>query len=82
MRLKPEAPAGYVKGQLILVTNDPRAAQIPMDVEGRVVAEVTVSPQLLSLGAVQRGGTVTKNIVVRANRDLLHHGRGLRRTAA
>ena len=59
MRLKPDAPAGYVKGQLILVTNDPRATQIPMDVEGRVVAEVTVSPQLLSLGAVPPGGQVT-----------------------
>jgi hypothetical protein len=69
LRLKSDAPAGYVKGQLILVTNDARATQIPMDVEGRVVAAVTVSPQLLSLGAVKCGGTVTKNIVVRANRD-------------
>jgi hypothetical protein len=65
MRLKPD---GYVKGQLILVTNDARATQIPMDVEGRVVAEVTVSPQLLSLGAVAPGKSVTKNVVVRANR--------------
>jgi hypothetical protein len=39
-----------------------------MDVEGRVVAEVTVSPQLLSLGAVEPGKSVTKNVVVRANR--------------
>jgi len=69
MKLKPDAPAGYVKGQLFLITTDPRATQIPMDVEGRVVAAVTVSPQLLSLGAVQCGGTVTKNVVVRANRD-------------
>jgi hypothetical protein len=68
VRLKPETPAGYVKGQLILVTDDPRAAQIPMDVEGRVVAEVTVSPQLLALGTVKAGQSVTKNIVVRANR--------------
>ena len=68
LKLKPETPAGYVKGQLILVTNDPRAAQIPMDVEGRVVAEVTVSPQLLALGMVRPGAAVTKNIVVRANR--------------
>ena len=68
LKLKPETPAGYVKGQLILVTNDPKAAQIPMDVEGRVVAEVTVSPQLLALGSVQPGRAVTKNVVVRANR--------------
>ena len=69
MRLRPESPAGYVKGQLILITTDQRATQIPMDVEGRVVAAVTVSPQLLSLGSVKCGGTVTKNVVVRANRD-------------
>jgi len=69
LRLKPDAPAGYVNGQLILVTNDPRGTQIPMDVEGRIVAEVTVSPQLLALGQVRPGGTVTKNVVVRANRE-------------
>ena len=68
-KLKPSTPAGYIKGQLILVTNDPRATQIPMDVEGRVVAEVTVSPQLLALGAVPAGETVTKNVVIRANRE-------------
>jgi hypothetical protein len=68
-KLKSTAPAGYVKGQLILVTNDVKATQIPMDVEGRVVAEVTVSPQLLTLGAVTAGQTVTKNVVIRANRE-------------
>jgi hypothetical protein len=74
LRLKPDAQAGYVKGQLILVTDDPRATQIPMDVEGRVIAAVTVSPQLLELGTVQPGGTVTKNVVVRANREFLISG--------
>lgn len=68
LRLRPDCPAGDQKGQLLLVTNDARAQQIPMDVEGRVVAEVTVSPQLLALGTVQPGGSVTKNVVVRANR--------------
>ena len=68
LRLKPEAPAGFVKDQLLLVTSDPRAEQIPIDVQGRVVAEVTVSPQLLAMGSIQPGATVTKNVVVRANR--------------
>ncbi len=68
-KLKPTTPAGYINGQLILVTNDPRAAQIPVDVEGRVVAEVTVSPQLLALGTVPAGQAVTKNLVIRANRE-------------
>lgn len=68
LRLRPDCPAGDQKGELLLVTNDARAKQIPMEVQGRVVAEVTVSPQLLALGSVQPGGSVTKNVVVRANR--------------
>lgn len=67
LSLKPEAEPGYINSELILVTNDPRAEQIPMDVEGRVVAAVTVSPQLLAMGVVQPGESVTKNVVVRAN---------------
>ena len=67
LSLKPEAEPGYINSELILVTNDPRAEQIPMDVEGRVVAAVTVSPQLLAMGVVQPGESVTKNLVVRAN---------------
>lgn len=67
LTLKPEADPGYINSELILVTNDPRAEQIPMDVEGRVVAAVTVSPQLLAMGVVQPGESVTKNLVVRAN---------------
>ncbi len=68
VKLKPGAPAGYLKNQLILVTSDPRATQIPIDIEGRVVAEVSVSPQLLAMGSVLIGESVTKNIVIRANK--------------
>lgn len=67
-RLKQDTPSGYINSQLILVTNDPVATQIPMDVEGRVVAAVTVSPKLLALGVVEPGASVTKNVVVRANK--------------
>ena len=67
VRLKPGAPAGYVNDQLYLVTNDSETPQIPVDVEGRVVADVTVSPTSLSFGALAPGETVTKNILVRNN---------------
>jgi len=67
-RLKPGAPAGYVTNRLVLITNDPRATQIPVDVEGLVEAPVTVSPQLLAMGSVTSGSSVTKNVVVKANR--------------
>jgi hypothetical protein len=68
LSLKPEAAAGYINDDLILITNDPLAERIPMDVEGRVVAAVTISPELLSMGMLRPGESVTKNLVVKANR--------------
>ena len=70
VRLKPTAPVGYINDQLVLVTNDVEAPQIPVDVEGRVVAEVTATPMSLSLGALAPGQSITKNIVVRSKRPL------------
>lgn len=68
VRLAPDAPVGYIKEQLILVTNDRRETQIPVDLEGQVVAAVTVSPASLFLGVLEPGQKVTKQIVVRAKR--------------
>jgi len=68
VRLKPTAPVGYIDDQLFLVTNDSAAPQIPIEVEGQVVAAVDVRPQSLSLGALSPGQTVTKNIVIISKR--------------
>jgi len=68
VRLTGDAPVGYLREQVTLVTNDRRAAEIPVDVEGRVAAEVTVSPQSLSLGALKPGQKVTKTIVIQARK--------------
>jgi hypothetical protein len=68
VRLKPDAPPGYIKDQLTLVTNDQRAKQIPLDIEGRVLSELTVSPASLFLGVVQPGKPVTKQVVVKGKR--------------
>lgn len=65
VRLKDQAPPGYIKEQLMLVTNDPRVPQFPVDVEGRVVPALTVSPASLALGTVKPGEQVSKNVVVR-----------------
>ena len=68
VRLTKGAPVGYIKDQLILVTNDPQANELPVDVEGRVVSEITVSPASLFLGIVEPGRTVTKQLVVRGRK--------------
>ncbi len=52
-RLDQGAPAGYIQDQLILVTNDPRAARIPLRVEGQVAGALSVSPTSVFLGVVQ-----------------------------
>ena len=65
-RLTDSAPVGYVRDQLLLVTNDPEAPEIAIDVEGRVASSVTVSPASLFMGVVKPGQKVSKQLVVRS----------------
>ena len=66
VRLKENAPAGYIQDSLMLVTNDRTMPQVPIAVEGRVVPPLTVSPSSLYVGVLAPGQTVTKQLVVRA----------------
>jgi hypothetical protein len=68
VRLTADAPLGYLKDQLSIVTNDGQLARIPIDVEGKVESEVTVSPLPLVFGEVKAGEHVTKPVVVRGTR--------------
>lgn len=68
VRLRADAPPGYINEQLILVTDDRRAAEFPVDVEGRVVSAITVSPASLFLGALTPGQKVTKQLVVQGKK--------------
>lgn len=62
--LAPNAPAGYVQDQLILVTNDRNLTHVPVAVEGRIMPELVVNPSLVSMGRLQPGQTMRKQIVV------------------
>jgi hypothetical protein len=64
VRLDNTAPPGYLNENLILVTNDQGATQVPLLVEGRVLPGVRVSPTSLFLGVVPPGQKVTKQLVV------------------
>jgi hypothetical protein len=64
VRLGAQAPAGFVRDQLVLVLSD-RRTQVPVPVEGRVVAGVTVSPERLLIGLVEPGEEVRKMVIVR-----------------
>ncbi|MCH2114426.1 MAG: DUF1573 domain-containing protein [Pirellulales bacterium] len=67
VRLKGNVPAGYIKDQLTVVTNDPRAEnqRIPLFVEGRVMPEISVMPGKVVLGDVALGALVSHKVVVR-----------------
>ena len=65
VRAKGSMPAGYFNEQLVLVTNDTRATQVPLRVEGNVVSSLTVSPASLFMGVVKPGDTVKKTLVIR-----------------
>ena len=66
VELAADAPVGYIREQLILVTNDSRtrASRVPVTVEGVVVPAVTVRPNPLLLGIIRPGQTVTRRLVV------------------
>ena len=70
VKLKADAPAGYVRDFLILVTNDrrPQYSRVPLAVEGVVVPAVTVRPSPLLFGVVGTGQTVTRRLVVEGKR--------------
>lgn len=68
VRLLKDAPPGYIKDQLILVTNDDKGTEMPVDIEGRVISAFTVSPASLFMGALQPGQKVTKQLVVRGKK--------------
>jgi len=64
--LKPDAPAGYIKDHLTLVTNDrnQNARQVLLPVEGVVVPSLSARPSPLPLGVLEAGQTVHKTLVV------------------
>jgi hypothetical protein len=68
VRLKDSAPAGYFNDQIVLVTNDNQNPRIPMQVEGRVVPEISVAPESLVLGEVAQGEQVSKKVLVRGKK--------------
>jgi hypothetical protein len=59
------APAGYLRDYLMLVTNDRRFTTIPVLVEGHVIPSLSVSPASLFLGTLRPKQGVTKQLVVR-----------------
>ncbi|MEN1678742.1 MAG: DUF1573 domain-containing protein [Planctomycetota bacterium] len=65
VRLKPSAKPGFLKEQLVLVTNDGSNPRIPLDVEGRIVPEISIAPANLAFGETPTGVAADKRMIVR-----------------
>jgi hypothetical protein len=62
--LKPDVPAGAFKHELFLKTNDPASPLVPILVEATVRASLSVSPELINVGAMRVGESLTKLTMV------------------
>ena len=67
IRLKQEAPLGYIKDDLVLITDDADKGKLKLAVTGNVTPPVTVSPASMVLGTVAPGTKVVKRMVVKAD---------------
>ncbi|HEV3118100.1 MAG TPA: DUF1573 domain-containing protein [Gemmataceae bacterium] len=70
---KADAPAGAIKHDLYLKTNDPESPLVPILVEGTVQASLSAAPNPVPFGTVKLGESVTKMIVVRGNKNKAFH---------
>lgn len=68
VRLNETAPAGFMKTQMILVTNDTMTPRIPLEVAANVRPELMIAPATLVLGDIPQGETVSKRVLVRGKR--------------
>ena len=68
--LKADAPAGSLRDEVILVTNDvnPQKARVPVPVEATIQPAIAVHPSPLLMGSVAAGGSLTRQLIVHGNK--------------
>ncbi|WDI40134.1 DUF1573 domain-containing protein [Bremerella sp. P1] len=74
VRLKDNAPVGFISSQLALITNDSRSPSVSLPVEGKVESALNVSPSALSLGELKPGQKTEAKLIVRAKKPFLITG--------
>lgn len=66
VRVKPDAPSGYFKDSLTIVTNDSRNQRMSLPIYGKVASALSIAPAALSFGEVSVGDSVTKKVIVQS----------------
>ncbi len=68
MTLSDKAALGAFRGQINLRTDDANNPQVPFLIEGSVVSDIVVNPEVVSLGMLAPGQQATKNVVIRGKK--------------
>jgi hypothetical protein len=66
--LRPDAPAGVVRDEIRLRTNDPETASIPIPVTATIRGDLTASPSVLAMGRVMSAGGAQGRFLIRASK--------------
>lgn len=66
--IKPEAPAGAIRDEIRLLTNDDETPSIPIPVTAVVRGDLSASPSALALGKVSSAGPLQGRFLVRASK--------------
>lgn len=66
--IKPDAPPGPFRHEIFLKTNDPAGPLVPILVEANIQASLNVAPPVVRLGNLKIGESVTKLVIVGANK--------------
>ncbi len=74
VKLKDDAPTGYIQDQMSIVTNDTQKRAVPLTFEANVEAGLSVSPRLLTFGEVRPGESSSKKIIVRGDEPFTIQG--------
>lgn len=69
--LKPGAPVGNFRDQIVLVTDDKSSPEVPILVEGSIKPDIVITPETLPLGELTPGSEKTVNVVVKGNRPFV-----------
>jgi Protein of unknown function (DUF1573) len=68
VNLKPDAPTGFMRDEIRLISNDAEAQSIPLMVTAWVRGELTAAPSVVSLGQIHSAAAVQGRFVVRASK--------------
>ncbi len=66
--LKPDAPAGVIRDEIRMISNDPETPSIPVMVTAWIRGELTAAPSILAFGEVNSSAGVQGRFIIRGSR--------------